>query len=220
MENNFAHKTIFMVDDEPEILDVLQEIILLHVNINIQKFSSPMKLLEKVQEGHVPNLFITDLRMPDMDGIEFLRQIRTLKIEKPAMILSGNADKHDVVKSLKLGVCSLLEKPVSVECLVEEVIQSLVKEELYSIFENMIEKKDDLIAILNQFIQQTQDRMAFAEDIILENKLIALEHKNVLKNFLNHIKKTSEINRIVSNTQKIISELILKKQNLLTQYTF
>ena len=104
--------------------------------------------------------------------------------------------------------------------MVEEVIQSLVKEELYSIFENMIEKKDDLIAILNQFIQQTQDRMAFAEDIILENKLIALEHKNVLKNFLNHIKKTSEINRIVSNTQKIISELILKKQNLLTQYTF
>ena len=72
------------------------------------------------------DLIILDLMLPDMDGLEVLRRLRTAKVQTPILILSGLSEPEDKVKALTLGADDYLTKPFDKEELIAR-LQAIVR---------------------------------------------------------------------------------------------
>lgn len=67
--------------------------------------------LEKFHH-HQPNLVFTDLRMPQMDGLEFMRRIKEINPDTPVVVISGIGVITEAIKAVKLGAWDYITKPV------------------------------------------------------------------------------------------------------------
>lgn len=76
--------------------------------------------LEQVQKEPIQTI-VTDLRMPEMDGIEFARKARAHKPLVPIIFFSAYGSVPDVVSAMQLGAIDFLEKPVDPEVLLERL---------------------------------------------------------------------------------------------------
>lgn len=73
-----------------------------------------------------PKLILLDLKLPKVDGIEVLRQIKSDEAAKmiPVVVLTSSAEERDIVESYRLGVNSYLVKPVDFEHFGETVAKA------------------------------------------------------------------------------------------------
>ena len=73
-----------------------------------------------------PRLVLLDLKMPKVDGIEVLRQIKSTEETKalPVVMLTSSAEERDIVASYSLGVNSYIVKPVDFASFVDEVTKA------------------------------------------------------------------------------------------------
>src|SRR5207249_848407 len=72
------------------------------------------------------DVIVSDLKMPGMDGIEFLRQLRERQVETPLILMTAFASVPTAVQAMKLGAFDYLQKPFEVDelvVLVERAIQ-------------------------------------------------------------------------------------------------
>lgn len=79
--------------------------------------SVALRFLEK----HLPDLFILDIDMPEMDGYELADKIREKGIKAPIIFLTGNASKEYVIKAVKAGAADFIIKPISKEQALEKI---------------------------------------------------------------------------------------------------
>lgn len=104
---------LMIVDDEADITELI-EANALAIGFQTQICHSgeeALKHLEKA-EGEFDALF-TDIRMDGIDGLELIHQVRRINGEMSVVIMSGSAEKDDVIAAIELGVANFLEKPVS-----------------------------------------------------------------------------------------------------------
>ena len=66
------------------------------------------------EKPHIPRVILLDIKMPKVDGIEVLRQVRSREDTKliPIVIMTSSKEEQDIVKSYQLGVNSFVVKPV------------------------------------------------------------------------------------------------------------
>ena len=75
---------------------------------------------------HKPDLVLTDLRMPDMDGLSILRQVKAIDPDIPVIVVSGMGMVSDVAEALRLGAADYLVKPlVDMEVLVHSIAKAV-----------------------------------------------------------------------------------------------
>ncbi|NGZ05651.1 MAG: EAL domain-containing protein [Magnetococcales bacterium] len=97
---------------------------------------------------HLPELVLTDLRLPGMDGLELLARIRTLSSATPVILISGHGDKEDVIKALRLGAWNYLNKPLeSLHVLGHAVEQALDHARLVRDHRLAMEQKMEQLAL-------------------------------------------------------------------------
>ncbi|WNO11694.1 fused response regulator/phosphatase [Teredinibacter sp. KSP-S5-2] len=91
-----------------------------------------------------PQLVITDLRMPDIDGLKILKEIRKLNGQIPVIVISGMGVVRDVVEALRHGATDYLVKPlVDMEVLVHSIRRALERTELLEqnlLYRNKLER--------------------------------------------------------------------------------
>lgn len=99
---------ILVVDDEPEILRTLSTA-LTHHGFQVKTANNARQALESHAYWH-PDIILLDLGLPDMDGLEIIREVRT-RGETPIVVLSVRGSEDDKVAALELGADDYLTKP-------------------------------------------------------------------------------------------------------------
>lgn len=107
-------KTILLVDDEIENLRSLSEV-LSRFGYHVIAKSDGREALAALQGGVSVDLVITDYRMPNMDGLEFLTRLRCVAPSVPTIMLTAYGVVETYLKSLSLGVFEYINKPVKVK---------------------------------------------------------------------------------------------------------
>jgi len=113
--------SVLLVDDDLDVLGANSRF--LRVNgYSVIVANSAATGLERLQQQAV-HAVVTDLRMPGMDGIEFVRQLRLLQPLTPVLFFSAYAEVPDVVEAMKLGAVDFLQKPVDPELLLKRLTE-------------------------------------------------------------------------------------------------
>jgi two-component system response regulator ChvI len=110
--------TVAVIDDDHDILDLVETILEMEGH-QVVTFDSGRTALDSLR-AKSPDLVILDIKMPEMDGIELLRQLR-LKSRVPVIFLTGKLDEVDELLALKHGADDFIRKPFSQRVLAERV---------------------------------------------------------------------------------------------------
>lgn len=106
------HQTILIVDDEPGLRELVR-LNLEHDGYQVLQAEHGVRALEMVRNDQ-PDLIILDIMMPEMDGIEVCRQLRTFS-QIPVIMLTAKVQSKDIITGLDSGADDYLLKPFSVE---------------------------------------------------------------------------------------------------------
>ena len=134
---------IAIVEDDINMRKSLEIALAEYEEFEVVSFKSAKDALKKLDDSI--DLVITDINMPQMDGIEFLR---TLNGRYEALIITGNATLNKAIDSIRLGVKDFLTKPFDIETLVEAIHRAKKAKEIITKTpkKNMIEQKHSFIA--------------------------------------------------------------------------
>jgi len=94
------------------------------VDLRVQDFPSVEAFLDSY-DAQGAGCLILDVRMPGMDGLEFLKRLGEYRIWLPVIVISGHGDVPMAVKALKLGAVDFVQKPVNHQQLLELVRATL-----------------------------------------------------------------------------------------------
>ncbi len=127
-------KKVLLVDDEKDFLDTLSER-LKGRGIEVSSSTKPDEALEMAKTEAV-DVIVLDLKMPGMDGIEFLKAIKESRPELQVILLTGHATVDKGIQAVKLGALDVLEKPANFGTLMERIERASAKKLV------LLEKKD------------------------------------------------------------------------------
>ena len=163
----FEKIEICLVDDEPELVEAFSE--LLSTDYNVRAFTSAEAALNAMDLGMRPDVLVTDLKMPGTNGFEFVERMKLKNSNTAIVMVSGHAQKGDIVHAMKNGVHNFLEKPFSISQL-REVVEEAVsiqrvprKTEL-----STVEVLEQIAQVLHEMNRVYYCRAALAESHILQ----------------------------------------------------
>lgn len=120
---------VLVVDDEDEFREVIIKR-LVKRGLKVDGAASGMKALEILEHSHT-DVVLLDVKMPEMDGIETLRRIRSLKPLVEVVLLTGHASVDSGIEGMKLGAFDYLMKPIELEPLLEKLTDAYEKKRLH-----------------------------------------------------------------------------------------
>jgi hypothetical protein len=114
-------KKVLLVDDEVDLLDILKMDMesLGYEALTANNGQEALNIMKKVKDGSLwINAVLSDLNMPIMNGLVFLKELRALGLETPFVFFSGYGDKEKTIEALRLGALDFLEKPYDPDMLI------------------------------------------------------------------------------------------------------
>ena len=103
-------KKVFFVDDEKAIQKAVSQT-LSEISCKVTCFDSAMLCLEELRTADC-GLLITDVNMPEMNGLELLEEAKKLRPQLPVLIVTGFGDIPMAVRAVKAGAVDFVEKPL------------------------------------------------------------------------------------------------------------
>lgn len=120
--STFAGKTILVVDDEPDLREILKDEFLLE-GAKVFEAENGRKALEIIKSEKI-NIVVSDIRMPGGDGVTLAREIKKLSGERPILyLITGFADITPD-EAYDIGVEGFVTKPFNLEFIRNEILRS------------------------------------------------------------------------------------------------
>ncbi len=161
---------ILLVDDEVSIRKTLGEILSFE-GYKIHEAADGEEALQLFQEKNF-DAVLCDIKMPKMDGIEFLEKARTLKTEVPVIMISGHGNIDTAVDAVKKGAYDYISKPPDLNRLLITVRNALEKGSLVvetKVLRRKVSKVQNIVGSSEpiQKIKDTIDKVAPTEARVL-----------------------------------------------------
>jgi two-component system nitrogen regulation response regulator GlnG len=109
-----TNESVWIVDDDSSIRWVLQKA-LQAADISCLSFENPEDLLLQLQSGQAPEVIISDIRMPQMDGMTLLNEVHASHPLLPVIIMTAHSDLDSAVNAYQKGAFEYLPKPFDID---------------------------------------------------------------------------------------------------------
>ena len=130
---------ILIIEDEASIRRVLTKILSEESDTyQVEEAEDGLIGLEKIRNNEY-DLVLCDIKMPKMDGVEVLEEVKKIKPEIPMVMISGHGDMETAINTMRLGAFDYISKPPDLNRLLNTVRNALDKKQL--VVENKILKK-------------------------------------------------------------------------------
>ena len=106
-------KKVLVVDDEQSMRETL-EIMLEKEGFLVESASNGSEALKKMEDDAF-DLMITDIKMPDLDGVQLIEALDKRGIYVPIIVMTAYATKEQAITALNLGASFFIEKPFKIE---------------------------------------------------------------------------------------------------------
>ncbi|RYG01922.1 MAG: response regulator transcription factor FixJ [Caulobacteraceae bacterium] len=114
---------VHVIDDDPAVRDSLS-FLLETASLETRVYDSAIAFLEALPEV-TSGCVVTDVRMPEMTGIELVRRLKTQGFTLPIIMITGHADVPLAVEAMKAGVADFIEKPFNDDILLAAIATAL-----------------------------------------------------------------------------------------------
>jgi two-component system response regulator PilR (NtrC family) len=119
---------ILIIDDEPDIRELL-EITINRMGLNTTTAATVAEALAQLTSGHKFHLCLTDMKLPDGQGLEIIEHIQAHHAELPVAMITAFGSVETAISALKAGAFDFVNKPIDIERL-RQLIESALKLEL------------------------------------------------------------------------------------------
>ena len=116
---------VHIVDDEEAVRNSLA-FLLTTSGFTVRVHQSAADFLE-IAPNVTNGCLVTDLRMPDIDGVELLRRLKAADAMLPAIVVTGHGDVQMAVEAMKNGAIDFIEKPFSDDVLIESITRAAAR---------------------------------------------------------------------------------------------
>lgn len=175
MENS----KIVVVDDEKMVTSAFKALFKVEGYSDIHLFNNPNEAVEFLRENK-PDLIISDFMMPEMNGLEFLTEVKKLYNEVSMILLTGYADKENAIKAInEIGLYKYIEKPWDNDDLMMNIRNGIERSHLLENLRNKIEE-------LEIAKKQLQDYSQNLEKIVAERTADLSEANKKLSGIINY----------------------------------
>jgi two-component system response regulator FixJ len=114
---------VHVVDDDPSVRDSLA-VLLGSAGFSVRAYDSALAFLKSASDS-AAGCVLTDVQMPELNGLELQRRMSELGIRLPVIVMTGHADVPIAVEALKAGATDFLEKPFEEEHLIEAISSAI-----------------------------------------------------------------------------------------------
>lgn len=169
--------SVLIVDDEADMALAIKES-LKRFGFKPTVYHNPVDVLNELNLADF-SLIITDMKMPRMNGIEFLQEIRKKGIFVPVIVITGYGTVENAVDAMKLGATDYIMKPFSLESLKRVVDRILPSEDSDIVAESQIMK--NLMAIIREVAKSDITVLLSGESGTGKEVIARIIHKNSLR---------------------------------------
>jgi len=117
---------VFVVDDDPAICEAIKRLIV-SVGLRVETFGSASEFLA-AKRPDAPGCLVLDVRLPDVSGLEFQRQLADAQIHIPIIFITGHADIPMSVSAMKAGAVEFMTKPFRGQDLLDAIQEAIAKD--------------------------------------------------------------------------------------------
>lgn len=114
-----AKTRVYIIDDDDAVRDSLS-LQLDATGYEVATFASAVRFLE-IASTLQPGCVISDVQMPEMDGMELQQRLNEMKLDFPVVIVTGHADVQLAVRAMKAGAVDFIEKPFEEQAILDSV---------------------------------------------------------------------------------------------------
>ena len=125
-----SQPSVMIVDDDPDLLQALPQVLQLRMNgVTVDTAGSAAVALDRI-DAHDYDAIVTDIRMPGMDGLALLGEIRKRRPETPTLMITAYSENDLVVHALRGGAHDFIRKPIDRDYFVASLHRAIQKREL------------------------------------------------------------------------------------------
>jgi DNA-binding NtrC family response regulator len=206
-------KRVLAIDDEPAMAEWLK-ILLEHAGYEVRTALIGTRGEELFRAWH-PDAVVTDLILPDIDGIELVRKFKQLAPETEVIVVSGQGNIPRSVEAVKAGAFDFIEKPVDAEHLLDKLEKAIKQKTLINENEQLKQKLQDRYKFQNIIGKgkKMQELFDLVESVAASEANILLQGENgtgkeLVANAIHYNSKRSKGPFIKINCAAIPKDLI------------
>ena len=198
---NKKRNTILIIDDEPEIRGLMQEILTEEGYLTLVVKNA--KEAQTSIADNPPDLVYLDIWMPEIDGITLLKKwSETNQLNFPVIMISGHATIETAVEATRLGAFDFIEKPLSIEKLITSAEKALSASTKKAGKDVALLLKNNCSAYKNTFL--ALDAEVNRNQIVFLNGEAGTEKEELAK-YMHHKKHKEEDNFVTSQLNLLVS---------------
>ncbi|MBQ2644028.1 response regulator [bacterium] len=212
----YKSNKLLILDDEKIVTSTLKNLLNLEGFNDANFFNSPKEALNFLKQNK-PDLIISDFVMPEMNGLEFLKEAKRLYPDTCMILLTGYADKENAVRAInEVGLYKYIEKPWDNDDLIINIRNGIERSNLIVSLQNKIQELDKANQELEKYSNSLETMVKARTEELSEanSKLNA-----VISNCADGIVLISEKGKIeavnyAAETMFGLSEVMVKKMKL------
>ena len=148
--NNY---NIIYLEDEAIVKETVQKM-LEFKGFNVKSASNGVEALETIETGFTPHIVVTDINMPRMDGLTFVKALQKKGIKVETIVTTAHTDTDFLMDAIELKIKKFLIKPLRMDDLLES-LENIIEEKELKIA--LLEKEKENLRLQNELIQQAKD---------------------------------------------------------------